>query len=121
MKQEPYPLLNALHARGAAAYTGAPLSSLLIEVRGGQLHITGITPLRSDGDRYTETGTEYCYILESGEAEKLLSALSRHSRERPERVIADSFEFSRPQCPLKDYLDSLQIGYQYDAAEGDRL
>lgn len=121
MKKESYPLLSALHARGAAAYTGAPLSSLLIEVRGEQLYITGVTPLRDDGDGYVETGTEYCYILRSGEAEKLLSALSQYSQERPERVIADSFEFSRPQCPLKEYLDSLQIIYQYHAVEGEKM
>lgn len=119
--EQQYPRLNALYARGAAAYTGAPLASLLIEVRGGHLYITGVTPLRSKGDNYVETGTEYCYILESGEAEKLLFALSQHSHEKPERIIADSFEFSRPQCLLKEYLDSLEIVYQYYVVKGEKI
>ena len=118
MKQEDCLRLNALLARGPAAYTGAPLASLLVEVRGGRLYITGVTPLEDDGERYTGPGREYGYILEGGEAEKLLSALARYDGGHPERLIASSFEFSRPRCPLGDYLDSLGIAYRYWEAGG---
>lgn len=121
MEIEQYPLLTALYARGPAAFTGEPLSYLLIEVRGGNLYITGATPLRSAGDHYTESGWEYCYVLDSGEAEKLLESLVRYHHKRPEEVIAGSFEFFRPQCLLKDYMDSLEITYQYHATEPERL
>lgn len=121
MKQEPYPLLRAFEARGGIALTGDPLASLVVEVRDGRLTITGVTPLLDDGDRYTESGSEYFYELESAEAEKLLSALSRHSEKKPEFTIAHEFEFSRPHCPLRDYLDGLQLTYQYHFTKGEAL
>ena len=114
-KPEQFPRLNALYGRGSAAYAGAPLSFLLIEVRGGNLYITGATPLRDDGDRYTAPGSEYQYVLGSSAAEQLLCALARGSQKASEAVIAEEFEFSRPGNPLKDYLDSLGIQYDYDA------
>ena len=121
MSQTPYPLLTALMGRGPAAYTGEPFSFLLVEVQSGYLQITGATPLHSDGDRYTRTGTEYRYVMESSEAERLLEALTQHSRDRPERILADTFEFSRPNCPLKDYLDSLHLIYKYQETKGEPL
>jgi hypothetical protein len=121
MKQEQYPFLTALEARGSFARMGEPLSNLVVEVRGGRLFITGVTPLRDDGDRYTETGSAYSYELEGAEAEKLLSALSHDFKGRPEAAIAREFEFSRLRCPLKEYLDSLQINYQYYFTKGDPL
>ena len=121
MSQKSYPLLTALAGRGPAAYTGEPFSFLLVEVRNGCLQITGATPLRSDGDHYTQAGTEYWYIMESPEAERLLETLTQHSRDRPERILADTFEFSRPLCPLKDALDSLHLTYQYQAIKGEPL
>ena len=121
MKREQCPLLSALEARGSIALTGAPLSSIIVEVRSERLTITGVTPLRDDGDRYTESGSEYFYELEGVEAEKLLAALCRHSRDRPEVTIAREFEFSRPRCPLKDYLDDLRLTYQYHFAKGEAL
>ena len=121
MKREQCPLLSALEARGSIALTGAPLSSIIVEVRSERLTITGVTPLLDDGDRYTESGSEYLYELESAEAEKLLSALSRHSEKKPEFTIAHEFEFSRPHCPLRDYLDGLQLTYQYHFTKGEAL
>jgi hypothetical protein len=121
MKREQYPFLTALEARGGLARMGEPLSSLVVEVRSGRLLITGVTPLRDDGDRYTETGSEYFYELESAEAEKLLAALSHDFKGRPETAIAREFEFSRLCCPLKEYLDSLQLNYQYHFTKGDPL
>ena len=121
MSQTSYPLLTALMGRGPAAYTGEPFSFLLVEVRSGCLQITGATPLHNDGDRYTQTGTEYRYVMESAEAEKLLEAITRHSKDRPERILAETFEFSRPHCPLKDYLDSLHLTYQYQETKGEPL
>lgn len=118
--EKPCPLLDALEGRGPAAYTGAPLSFLLVEVSGGRLCLTGALPLSDNGDCYTRTGAEYRYELERGEAEKLLSALCRGGG-RPERILADTFEFSRPDYPLKDYLDSLQISYQYQQWEGESI
>ena len=118
MNKNTYPLLWDLEGRGGAAYTGAPCSYLLIEVRGGRLEITGRTPLRDDGDRYIQGGTEYRYVLESAEAEKLFAALSPDPRARPERILAESFEFSRPDCLLKTYLDALGLSYDYESAEG---
>lgn len=119
MNQNCYPLLWDLEGRGPAAYTGEPCSYLLIEVRGGRLEISGQTPFRDDGDRYTQAGTEYRYILESAEAEKLLAALTQNIRARPERILAESFEFSRPDNPLKTYLDALHLTYQYDRTKGE--
>ena len=88
--------MDALRGRGPAAYTGEPLSFLLIEVQSNRLWIRGATPLQDNSERYVAAGTEYCYVLEAHEAEKLLRALTRHSRDRPERILADNFEFSRP-------------------------
>ena len=121
MMYEQYPMLTELYARGSAAFEGMPLASLLIEVRGGQLFITGTTSLRDDGEHYIETGAEYCYILESAEAEKLLAALSRRSKDRPEKVIAEEFEFSRPDCRLKDYLDEEGIACRYEWSPGEPI
>ena len=115
-----YPCLNALRGRGDAAYTGEPFSFLLVEVRNDCLQITGAGPLADDGERYTRTGGEFRYLLEGAEAERLLSVLSRCA-DRPERVIAREFEFSRPRCPLKDYLDALHITYQYEETKGEPL
>ena len=112
---EQFPHLRALYGRGSAAYTGAPLSFLLIEVCGGKLYITGEMPLRDDGDHYTAPGSAYQYVLDGYAAERLLSALARSSQKVPEAVIAEEFEFSRPGNPLKDYLDSLGINYNYCA------
>lgn len=117
MNPSQHPLLDALKGRGPSAYAGEPLSFLLIEVQEDQLQITGATPLRHNGDRYTQGGQEYRYILKEEEAEKLLSALSRHPGDRPERVIAQEFEFSWPDRPLKDYLDTLHLSYQYDCTD----
>lgn len=110
---EQFPRLRALYGRGSAAYTGAPLSFLLIEVRGGKLYITGEMPLHDDGDHYTALGSEYQYVLDGYAAEQLLSALARGSQKVPEAVIAEEFEFSRPNNPLRDYLDSLNLDYEY--------
>ena len=113
MNLQQHPLLTALYARGGAAYAGELLSYLLIEVRGECLWITGVTPLRDNGCRFTASGREYHYILECNAAEKFLSTLCQNTSETPEHIIARDFEFSRPHCLLKDYLDSLQIPYQY--------
>lgn len=121
MREEMYPMLDALMKRGPAAYTGEPLSFLLVEVRNGCLHITGAEPLQVDGDSYVREGAEYCYVLEGREAEKLLSSLCRRPEDRPERILADTFEFARPDAPLKDYLDGLQIVYTYHRMEGASL
>lgn len=121
MEREQYHLLMALEARGGFALEGAPLSAILIEVRGGCLYIAGVTPLLDNGDRYTESGSEYSYELESAEAEKLLDVLCRHFRDRPEVTIVREFEFSRPHCPLKTYLDELQLIYQYHFMKGEAL
>ena len=56
MNLQPHPLLTALYARGGAAYAGELLSYLLIEVRGECLWITGVTPLRDNGYRFTASG-----------------------------------------------------------------
>ena len=122
MERQPttYPCLDALRGRGDAAYTGEPFSFLLVEVRDDRLQITGAGPLADDGDRYIRTGGEFRYLLEGAEAERLLTALS-HCADRPERVIAREFEFSRPRCPLRDYLDALHITYQYHATKGEPL
>lgn len=66
-------------------------------------------------------GAEYRYILEAGEAEKLLAALSRGSGDRPEQRIAREFELSWPERPLKDYLDGLGLTYQYEYTEGESI
>ena len=121
MSKESFPLLTALAGRGPAAYTGEPFSFLLVEVRGGDLCITGSTPLRSDGERYIQSGTEYSYTIPSEDAEKLLTSLTHYFHGRPERILADTFEFARPHCPLKEYLDSLQLAYQYQATKGEPL
>lgn len=121
MKTTPYPLLQALEGRGSACYLGAPLSYLLVEVRSGQLFLTGKTPLVEGQDTYLRDGMEYCYILNGPEAERLLTALSSTSDARPERILAQTFEFSRPDCPLKDFLDELAIPYEYHCWEGDEL
>ena len=121
MEQKNYPPLSALSERGPLVYEGAPLSSLLIEVRGGRLYIHVVTPLRDDGDHYIESGSEHDYILESGEAEKLLAALSGNTGKKPDQIIAREFEFSRPQCPLKEYLDDLRLTYQYHFTKGEPL
>lgn len=107
--------MHALSGRGSAAYTVAPLSFLLIEVRGGKLYITGAMPLHDDGDHYTVHGSKYQYVFDGYAAERLLSALARGSQKVPEAVIAEEFEFSRPGNPLKDYLDSFNIKYDYYA------
>lgn len=121
MSKSSCPLLDALRGRGPAAYTGEPLSFLLIEVQSNRLWIRGATPLQDNGERYVAAGTEYCYVLEAHEAEKLLRALTRHSRDRPERILADNFEFSRPGCPLWAYLDCLHISYHYEESKGEPL
>lgn len=121
MSEQAYPLLEALRARGSAAYTGEPLSYLLVEVRGERLLLTGATPLRFPRDGPIRTGAEYRYILEAGQAEKLLAALSRASGDRPEQRIAREFELSWPERPLKDYLDGLGLTYQYEYTEGESL
>ena len=112
MSKQAYPLLEALRARGPAAYTGEPLSYLLVEARGERLQLTGATPLRFPRDRPIRMGAEYRYILEAGEAEKLLAALSRTAGDRPEQRIAR---------PLKDYLDGLGLTYQYEYTEGESI
>lgn len=121
MRDETYPLLEALRGRGPSAYTGEPLSYLLVEVRGQQLQLTGATPLRFSGGGSVRTGSEYRYTLEAGEAEKLLAALARDSGGRPEQIIAREFEFSWPERTLKDYLDTLGLTYQYEITEGELL
>lgn len=121
MKLDQYAHIMAMYSRGDTTFTGAPLSYLRVEIRGGSLYITGVTPLEEDGDRYTAAGTEYQYVLEGEQAEKLLSALSAHGENRPERRIAEEFEFSRPDCLLKDYLDHLHIAYQYYVTPGEKL
>ena len=68
---EQFPRLHALYGRGSATYTGAPLSFLLIEVRGGKLYITGEMPLHDDGDHYTAPGSAYQYVLDGYAAEQL--------------------------------------------------
>lgn len=113
-----YPLLTAFGVRGPFTVTGKPLSSLLIEVRGWRLFITGVTPLCDDGDRYTATGAEYGYVLGPAAAEQLLAALSRDFNGRAEDVIAQEFEFSHPHWPLREYLDDLQLTYEYYYTEG---
>lgn len=121
MSDRTYPLLEALRGRGPSAYTGEPLSYLLVEVRGEQLQLTGATPLRFPDTGRIRGGSEYRYALEAGEAEKLLAALTRDSGGRPEQAIARDFEFSWPERPLKDYLDALGLTYQYEVTEGELL
>lgn len=116
-----YPLLTAFGARGPFAFTGKPLSSLLIEVRGCQLFITGVTPLRDNGDRYTATGAEYGYVLGPAAAEQLLAALGRDFNGRAEEIIPREFEFFNPRWQLKQYLDDLQLSYVYYFAAGEPL
>lgn len=110
-------LLTALKARGPLSRTGPPLSSVLIEIRGEYLCISGTTPLKDNGTRYTHSGAEYEYILESAEAEKLLASLGS----RPEQAIAERFEFTYPHRPLSDYLDRLGIKYTFHLTTGERL
>ena len=93
MKLDQYTHIMAMYSRGDTTFTGAPLSYLHVEIRGGSLYITGVTPLEEDGDRYTAAGTEY----------------------------QEEFEFSRPDCLLKDYLDHLHIAYQYYVTPGEKL
>ena len=120
-ERERYPLLTAFGERGPFTFTGAPLSSLVIEVRGTHLSIIGVTPLRDDGERYIQSGAEYEYRLEGMAGEKLLSALRADFGGRPALVIAWEFEFSKPHCPLTEYLDCLQLVYEYYYTEGNLL
>lgn len=120
-RRRSHPLLTALRARGSIAVEGAPLSYLLVEVRGGRLMITGRTPLKDDGSHYTHTGDAYRYVLEGGEAEKLLGALCRDFGSRPERSIVREFEFSRPRRPLYEYLDDLHLKYEYHIVKGEAI
>ena len=116
-----YPFLAALSGRGGATWTGAPLSWLRVEAKGERLYISGVTPLVDDGDRFIRDGSAYSYVLEGGDAERLLASLSKRPGQRPEAVIAETFEFSRPDCPLKDYIDDLGIRCEYHRSGGEIL
>ena len=116
-----YPLLTALCGRGGAVWTGAPLSWLRVEVKGERLFISGMTPLADDGDHFIQDGSAYSYMLEGEDAEKLLVSLSQNPEERPERVIAEAFEFSHPDHTLKEYVDSLGIRCEYHCSRGEIL
>ena len=116
-----YPLLTALYGRGGATWTGAPLSWLRVEAKGERLFISGMTPLVDDGERFIQDGTAYSYILEGEDAENLLASLSKNSAKKPETIIAEMFEFSRPNSTLKEYLDDLGIHCEYHCSRGEIL
>jgi len=114
-----YPFLTALRGRGGTTWTGAPLSWLRVEAKGERLYISGTTPLVDDGERFIQNGAAYSYMLEGEDAEKLLASLSKHPGKRPETVIAETFEFSRPDYLLKEYIDDLGIRYEYHSSSGE--
>lgn len=116
-----YPLLTALYGRGGTTWTGAPLSWLRVEVKGERLFISGMTPLVDDGERFIQDGSTYTYILEGADAEKLLASLSQDPEKKPETIIAEMFEFSRPNSILKEYIDDLGIHCEYHCSRGEIL
>lgn len=116
-----YPFLTALSGRGGTTWTGAPLSWLQIEAKGERLYISGMTPLVDNGESFIRNGSTYSYMLEGEDAEALLASLSKNSEKRPETVIAETFEFSRPDYMLKEYIDDLGLHYEYHFTEGEIL
>lgn len=113
-----YPFLTALRGRGGTTWTGAPLSWLRVEAKGERLYISGMTPLVDDGEHFIQDGSTYSYILECDDAEKLLASLCKKTGEKPENIIAEMFEFSRPDCLLKEYIDSLGLQCEYHYSNG---
>ena len=115
------PRLEALRGRGPVVYTGRPRSYLRVEVLGEELHISGATPLVDNGETYLRAGTAYRYVAAGRAAEQLLKLLEERYHTRPERAIAQQYEFSRPDNPLHRELDRLGLVYEYAAREEEEL
>ena len=81
MSKSACPLLSALQGRGAAAYTGEPLSFLLIEVQSNRLWIRGATPLQDNGELHDP---EVQALLRSAEAGERILAPDVTEEERRE-------------------------------------